>query len=252
MHKITLISIAVLFISSCAVQKKEREGKYFTPAISLENRIEKVSAKNLTNSGFFIRKGKIITRSSDARFNLFFTMRFNTQGKYLISIRSRTGIEAFRVYIDGDSVLINDRLNRNVLYGNTRDFAKITGLPVNLLKISFGDFFFNRPSTKDGTDCSKGEILLNDYYLGLTVNSKIDCSRDKVKSIIVSTGEPDKFISVDYSRFRDDNYSVPGRVRINDPLRKVGITLTIDKYMAPWSGDIEFEPGEGYKLKPIK
>lgn len=207
--------------------------------------------RNISNSGFFIHKGRIQTSGESGRINLFFSMKFTPPYAYLISLRSKTGMEAFRIYLSSDTVLINDRLNKSVLYGNINDFERITGLPAALLKVSYGDLFVIDAKLQPDEVCIDNEIKLNEYFLGLLIKSTIDCLNEKLKSVMLTTGVPDEFITIEYKKFRDDNFRLPKKVEINDFRRKIKITLSLDKYTAPWVGDIEFIPGTGYSVKPL-
>jgi hypothetical protein len=160
-------------------------------------------------------------------------------------------MEAFRLYLTADTVLINDRLNKSVLYGSINDFERIVGLPAALLRVSFGDLFYIDPKLQEDELCIDNEIKLNEYFLGLMVKSTIDCRNEKVKSVLLTTGVPDEFITIEYKKGRDDNIGLPRKVEINDFRRKIKITLSLDKYTAPWLGDIEFIPGTGYQVKPL-
>jgi hypothetical protein len=252
LYKAGIIGLFVVFISAgCATTEKATGISSERQQRAVKDVLQKVAGKNITGAGFFIRKGKITTESESGRISLYFTMKYSVDGKYLISIRSKTGMEAFRVFLSTDTILVNDRLNRTVLYGNARDFGRITGIPAALLKISVGDIFYNNPVIQEGENCSNNEIKLKDYFQGLIVNSTIDCKAEKLKSIVVSTGSPDLFITIDYRKFRDDNYSVPKKVEVNDAGRKIKIIISIEKYLAPWVGEIEFIPGSGYKSKPL-
>lgn len=248
---IASVFLIIILSGSCATTYK-RAGKSTEninqPAIEILN---SVFNKNLTGTGFFVEKGKILTSGENGRISLYFTMKYLKGSKYLISIRSKTGMEAFRVYISNDSVLVNDRLNKNVLYGNTNDFQKITGIPADLLKVSVGDIFMNRPMTENSNQCVNNEIKIHDYYQGLIINSTVDCLIKKTKSAIISTGGVNEFIVIKYSRFRDDAFSVPKKIEVNDPGRKIRIIISIDKYSAPWVGEIQFKPGEGYSTRPL-
>jgi hypothetical protein len=252
LYKVGVIGLLFLLVSAgCASTHKATVGNSDISQREVKDILKGVNSKNITGTGFFIRKGKIVTESESGRVSLFFTMKYSADGKYLISIRSRTGMEAFRVFISNDTILVNDRLNRNVLYGKNHDFEKISGIPASLLKISVGDFFFNKPALEGSDKCMNDEIRLNDYFAGLIINSTIDCKVDKLKSIIVSTGGPDKYITIDYHRFRDDTYSVPKKIEVNDSGRNIRIIISIEKYLAPWVGEIDFIPGTGYKRKPL-
>jgi hypothetical protein len=160
-------------------------------------------------------------------------------------------MEAFRVYLSSDTVLINDRLNKSVLYGNINDFERITGLPAALLRVSYGDLFLIEPKLQPGEVCIDNEVKLNEYFLGLMVKTTIDCLKEKVKSVMLTTGVPDEFITIEYKKHREDHNGLPRKVEINDFRRKIKITLSLDKYTSPWVGDIEFIPGTGYSVKPL-
>jgi hypothetical protein len=213
--------------------------------------LDRTIHRNLGNGGFFIHKGRVMTSGESGRISLFFTMKFVPPSNYLISLRSKTGIEAFRIYLTSDTVLVNDRLNKCVLYGNIRDFERISGIPAALLNVSYGDLFYVDPKLQPDEICLDNEIRLNEFFLGLMVKSTIDCKNEKVKSVLVTTGVPDEFITIEYKKAREDYYGLPRKVEVNDFRRKIRITLSLDKYTAPWIGDIEFIPGSGYVVKPL-
>jgi outer membrane biogenesis lipoprotein LolB len=252
LHKIVIAGFVCLFLfEGCATTRGTNRAITDNGNVVGLEILRHVAEKNLTATGFFIQKGKISTKSENGRISLYFTMKYSSEGKYLISLRSKTGMEAFRVYLSKDSILINDRLKRNVLYGKAGDFEKITGLPASMLKISVGDLFMNKPADNGESNCINNEFKVSDYLFGLMINSTINCLQMKLKSVIVFTGEENKFITIDYSKYREDNYSVPRKIEINDSGRKIKITISIEKYMAPWVGDIDFLPGNGYISKPL-
>ena len=251
MHKIKL-SILILFIglTGCAVSGKLGDNSNVS-SYNTKEILKSTSLKNLTATGFFIQKGRITTYSSEARIVLFFTMKYSTSGNYLISLRGRTGIEAFRVFMTKDTILVNDRLNQRLLYGNPKDFAYISGLPVELLKISVGDFFVNKPSLETAP-ANPGEIRLIDYFEGLSIHSSIDSRREKLKEIYINSGDGGNGISLEFSKYRDDSYNVPRKIEINDAYRKIKFVIQIDKYIAPWVGEFEFIPGKNYNRTPLR
>jgi outer membrane biogenesis lipoprotein LolB len=251
-YKVVLAGFIILVLSSgCATKKRATDYLSVSTGLSGTEIIKRVAAKNLTTTGFFIQKGKITTSGETGRISLYFTMKYSSDGKYLISLRSKSGIEAFRIYLSRDTILVNDRLKRNVLYGKSEDFEKITGLPAALLKISVGDLFINRPLNLKNINCVDDEIRIDDYFFGINIISTISCNAVKLKSVNVSTGEPGKYIIINYLKWREDTYTVPHKVEINDSGRKIKITISIDKYLAPWVGELDFIPGTGYKSKPL-
>ena len=246
-----ILTAILLLISSCAGTRQLNSSAENADGKDASLVLERTLDRNLTKGGFFIHKGRISTSGESGRIGLFFTMKFIPPSKYLISIRSKTGMEAFRIYISNDTVLINDRLNKSVLYGNISDFEKIAGLPAALLKVSLGDLFALDFKLSPEEKCIDNEIKLNEYFMGLMVKSTIDCKTEKVKSVLLTTGVPDEFITIEYKKARDDIFRLPRKVEINDFRRKIRITLSLDKYTSPWIGEIEFIPGSGYTVKPL-
>ena len=219
--------------------------------LGAEKTLRQTEVRNITNSGFFIQKGRISTSGDAGRINLLFTMKYAKPGIYLISLRSITGAEAFRVYITPDTVLINDRLNQQLLYGNPFDFERIAGIHPDLLRISLGDIATNSTGIISGNECQGNRLQIESYYKGLLIRSVIDCRIEKVISAILNTGNPDGGINITYEKHRYDFYRIPRKIDINDYLRNVKITVRIDKYLSPWIGDVEFIPGNGYSIKSL-
>jgi hypothetical protein len=236
---------------SCSTSRKGVNGINTDPGKTVEDIVNSTAERNLTNEGFFINKGKISTSGDEGKISLYFTMKYRLPGVYLISLRSKTGIEAFRVYLNKDTVMINNRLNQTVLIGKARDFERISGIPVDLLKISVGDFFYNYPKGNPGTECINNEIRIEDYFLGLIIKTTIDCARGKPKKVMLTTGTSEEYINIDYEKFRTDKAGVPKFVEVYDFRRKIKIKISITKYSAPWYGDIKFIPGTGYDIKPL-
>ena len=251
MQKALVIAICVILLSGCA---GIRDMSYGDNSESLSASLQAVSqadARNITNTGFFIQKGKISTTGDAGRINLLFTMKYVKPGSYLISLRSITGMEAFRVYLTEDTVLINDRLNQELLYGNPFDFERITGINPDLLKVSLGDFISGNAEVKGENGCSGNNLEVDTYYKGLKIKNIIDCNLEKVRSLELDAGLPGEVITVEYKKSRYDYYRVPRKVEIIDTGRKVRISIKIEKYICPWTGEIEFIPGSGYKIRSL-
>ena len=66
-------------------------------------------------------------------------LKFEYPDKYLISIKSRTGIEGARIYISEDTILFNDRINKKMYYGSSLYLKRKYGLTTNFLPLIFGD-----------------------------------------------------------------------------------------------------------------
>jgi hypothetical protein len=252
LYKVIFITVAVVIVGcGCAVSKRTGNEIIGISQTDAKELIQFTEKQNITNSSFFIERGRISTSGEGGRINLLFTMKYAQPGNYLISLKSATGIEAFRVYIAKDTVLINDRINRVTLYGNPFDFERISGLPADLLKVSIGDIFISGRNGENIEKCIDNKLTVNDYFSGLIIKSIINCALGKTKSVLLTSGKLDEQITLLYSKYRNDNYKVPGRIEVNDFRRKVKIVIRIEKYSVPWIGDVEFIPGAGYKHKKL-
>ncbi|MBE0654758.1 MAG: DUF4292 domain-containing protein, partial [Bacteroidales bacterium] len=119
MQKTVVILVVLLLVTNCSVSKfkaKERSGTYDYEAGSLE--VNKLEDYNLTNLSFYIQKADIEVISRGGKESLLASVKYRFPDSYLISLRTRTGIEAARVLIRSDSVFINDRINRAMYYGS--------------------------------------------------------------------------------------------------------------------------------------
>jgi hypothetical protein len=252
LFKIKILIAVLLYASAgCSVLKKNTTEPLPTTDSAVLNLLKQTRDQNISNNGFFIQRGRISTSGAVGRINLMFTLKFSGNGEYLISLRSGTGMEAFRVFLTKDTVLINDRINQNVLCGDPYEFARITGVPPDLMVIIFGDIFRESNKAVIFEDKSRNEIKIDDYFLGLQVKSIVDSKIKKVKSVMLTTGIPDEFIEINYSKYKGDKFKIPGMIEVNDFRRNVKITVRIEKYSAPWYGELEFVPGKGYGLKKL-
>ena len=61
--------------------------------------------QNITNTDFYIQKAEIEFTNKDNRQKFLCSIKYQRPDKYLISIKSRTGIEGARIYVSEDSII---------------------------------------------------------------------------------------------------------------------------------------------------
>ena len=83
-------------------------------------------------------------------------MKYRLPGNYLVSIRNKTGMEAARVYVTHDTVLINDRIYRKLYIGSNEYLLKKYGIATNSLPLVFGDYLKGLSEVEILKDCSNG------------------------------------------------------------------------------------------------
>ena len=91
--------------------------------------------------------------------------------KYLVSIKSNTGIEIARIYLTEDSVMLNDRLNKKLYYGSASDLKKKYGLTTAILPVIIGDYVNDGKSDEESQNCIDGRL-------------NIECSNKRYKNKI--------------------------------------------------------------------
>lgn len=216
-----------------------------------EEILKEALEKNLSNYGFYIQKGKITIIEGNAKTNLLFTMKYTRGESYLVSVRSLTGTEALRVLLTKDTILVNDRINRQVLYGEAEDFRRISGIPLGLLKICVGDLAGSNIRISSNEKSINKALIIYSLYSGINLNSTIDCKSRKVTRTVLFTENNENILEINYSDFRGDNLLIPGKTGIVDSKRNIKIKIEIKRFIVPWYGDLDFFPGTNFILKRI-
>jgi hypothetical protein len=180
---------------------------------------------------------------------LLASIKFTKPDKYLISLKTRSGIEIVRAFITNDTVLVNDRINRKLYHGNGTAIKAKYGITESLIPVFLGDFF-SKEETVDGQQKCVGGIYSGDYVIsGIKLRYLIDCKINKIVSCYFEGSLREKDVDIKYSDFiKNDNFRTPGRIEIRDLNRGFGISLIIKKIDLNWQGNIDFVPGNKYEL----
>ncbi len=216
-----------------------------------EKIIENTFRNNLSADGFFIQKGKLIVDDGKEKVAFLLSVKYGRDGRYLVSIRSISGIEAMRVYLDFDTLMINDRINREVVYGKASDFERITGINTGLLKICFGDLPGENIFEINESEKNRNTIGIKGFFSGIMYNSNIDCNLKRPVSTEILVGEGVEFIKIEYKKYDGELYKIPREIVVYDSGRQIKLNLRMRKYIIPWHGDIEFIPGAGYRKRKL-
>ena len=237
-------------LSACSVFKKgTRSEAPFRNNSSVNLNLAAVGELNLSSSGFFISKAEVEISGKDIDQNILCTVKFTPPESYLISLRSRTGIEAARLFVSGDTVLMNDRINRRLYYGSNEKLAEKYGFSYSTIALIFGDYLQSEQVNPAPVTCDEGLLRKRNMVERTMVEYTIDCKL--AKTIFASAGRKNE-LNLRYSDFKKyDRIVIPERVEIEDKSRQIKILLTIMKIEFPWEGSIEFIPGSGYEKIPL-
>ena len=76
--------------------------------------MESIIKNNLSKENFYIQKADIKVTQDNISVRFIASIKFRKPDSLLISVKSRTGIEAGRAFITKDTILINDRIKQKI------------------------------------------------------------------------------------------------------------------------------------------
>lgn len=250
MYKIVIILSAVLFITGCSVLKKDRtEVLNDTGLHSTKQSSDEFQIRNVSNENYYIQKAEVQVSGQGGVDKLLLTVKYRKPDQYLISVRNKTGIEAARLFISADTILLNDRINRKLYISSPDYLKKKYGLTLSVIPVLIGDCIEKRGSIFKEEDCINNRIEVEGYVSGVKINYLIDCKLEKpVLSVLESSLSAERIEVRNSEFFEVENHIIPGSIEINDYKRENIIDIKIKRITFSWEGDIDFIPGNNYEI----
>lgn len=245
MRKIILLYLVVAVLSGCSGIKKAGKtgkGKELSGAVSITD----VTEQNLSSGNFYIQKAEVDFDNNNAGFSFIATIKHVVPDQYLISLRMRTGIEVGRIYVDKDTIMANDRINRILYYGKSSVLSARYGVPFELIPVIFGDLVGEAESVNQKSECHDGTIAVNSYLKGVRLMYNIDCSSKKAV-LLKQEGYSGASGEIMYGNFEKNGGKLsPSEITLNHKESGSTLHLKFEKVEIPWEGAIEFVPGNKY------
>jgi len=247
LSKIIFILSVILISAGCSVFHPVERSEYYSTADRDWNSVQQLVVKqNITRHNFFISKARVEVVSDNGRDNFLATVKFLYPDTFLISFRSKTGIEAARVYITNDTILINDRINRKLLFGRPGTAGRKYGITPGILPVLLGDFISTNGNNLNN-ECVNGVAIVNTTIAGNKLSYIINCADAKVISVSRESSNNSSYSVIKFGKFiRESELYMPSNLSFDYPEMKVNII--IDKIEYPWNGNIEFIHGNNYEL----
>ncbi len=209
--------------------------------------ISNIEIKNISKKNFFIQKAQVEISSSGLNENFLASVKFLTPDTFLISLRSKTGIEAARIYLTNDTVLINDRFNRQLIYGKPARLGMKYGLTTEILPVVFGDYISNTERLNGEPTCEKGITVLNSSLHGSKIKYIADCNEGKIIAASMESSTNQGSTDLKFGKFmKSGTVSYPSDITIT--YQEMIINIKIDRFESPWDGIIDFVPGKNYEI----
>ena len=209
--------------------------------------MQELENKNITSNNFFIQKAKIEILSEGTAENFLASIKYLKPDTFLISLRSKTGIEAARIFLTKDTILINDRINRILRYGNSATIERNYGITSEILPVILGDYVKSVEIRDIKTDCVDGTAVVKSNFNGARLIFNIDCKEGKAVSVL-REGSIEKFATaINFKKFiKIHNVVYPSRIKLK--YSGLEVNIEIEKVESPWIGDIDFIPGKNYEV----
>lgn len=250
MRKIIVLLILGIVIQGCSVtRKRQNTSSWNTNILLSENVLESVKYQNITNQGFFIQKAEIELITESGSENFIGSIKYGKSGKYLISLKSRTGIEGARIYITEDSMLVNDRIDKKLYYGSSFYLRRKYGLDQSFLPLIFGDIILDQKCEVEPLKCSENFSKLDCEVNGVIVNYTIDCKKRKIVSADQISDFVRQGVKINYESFLNlGSILLPRKIEIESTQYNLIMKIRVIKVEYPWTGNIQFVPGKGYEV----
>jgi hypothetical protein len=249
LRKIIFILGIIIFSTGCSVSRKQSRAKTKTDNNSVNSNLyESIVNQNLTARSFFIDRAEFKIITSEGEKSGLGTIKFLMPDKFLISIKSKTGIEVSRIMLTGDSIRINDKFNKKLFYGSTSFLKNKYGITTALLPVILGDYVNDERIDSSKIFCEEGKLDIEGVVNEVRIEYVMDCILGK--SILTVPGDivRKETLQIRYSDFfKANNIYTPGKIVITEKESNTTIEIKIQKIISPWEGNIEFIPGKQYE-----
>jgi hypothetical protein len=253
LRKIVYIVLITVVLSGCSVLRKHerRTGSNETNGRSVL--LEELVRNNLTAGDFTISKMDVYINAGNLREKFSATLKFQFPDKYLVSIRSIGNIEVARFFLTPDTVLVNDRINRVVYYGDPEKFSRKFGLDYNLLPVIFGDYVNDNRSVGSKTNCINGSADADGFIRGMKLLYRIDCKNSKISAAEQEGNTGIVLNEINYSEFITVNdITIPSLINMHNKKSDNSLEIRISKIDRSIDAPVEFVPGNRYKKIELK
>lgn len=251
---ITLAAVLLIIITSCSTSRRATERTSARIGDSAAGySISEVLRHNISNESFYISKADIKVEQENVTVRFSASVRFRKPDSLLVVVRSRAGIEAGRGLITKDTILINDRINRNLMIGSARILGSKYGIDAGLVYSLFGDVIIEDHDGQRKIDCRGRGISEVFRYGGRRIEYTFDCTGAKVVRAYFEGDIKSGNITIEYSDFTEaGRIRFPQRIEMIDDLKSLKVVVEIRKMEIPWNGSLRFVPGSGYRVVKIR
>ena len=181
MRKKIEIWILLLFVVGCSGPKKIKSSIDSFDSGQIET-VDQLKSLNITNKDFDIQKISIDYDLGLEDGSLIANLKYRQPDQYLISLRTKVGIEAVRIYIKGDSIYLNDKINKILYRGDDAALMRNYGFSIKMMPLIFADFIDDEVNN-DPIQCSDGSFEVESNKEDIRFEYDIRCDVLKPQAI---------------------------------------------------------------------
>jgi hypothetical protein len=250
LQKVILITVFLILAAGCSPLRKQQKSPSY--ADSSELNISRVLNHNLSISCFNITKGKVRYNDDKTSEEAFFNLKYSPDFKFLVSLRSRAGIEGARIYFDKDTILANDRINHKFYVGSSRYFLIKYGIDKEILPLIFGDLKTLLP-VDENINCKNNECLIVQERDQRKLIYFFDCKIEKLVKVQIYNELSEKGVEIQFSEFITiDGKIFPGQIKIIETQSGGIVEISLEKIDYNCSENFGITEGSGYERIEIK
>ena len=251
MQKLVTLLTAILILSGCSVFRGERKSTAtirYADELSLAN----VRELNLTENDFSIQRAEIKYFDEETEVNLVASLKHRAGNEYLVSLRTRAGIEIARLFVSEDTLLVNDRINKKLYCGSSGYLEEKYGITTDGIPLLFGDLVLT-DNQEEKVICQEGKGIFG-IKTGLKeIRYFLDCNEKKVSGISIGSEDPEKRIDIELSGFKTlGNMVYPEIIELKENYVNSNIRIEIKKIDFTTVDNISFIPGTNYEIIVIR
>ncbi len=253
MRKVIIILLFGILLTGCSISGKRKASLLTDKVFSDSERFyDALKEDNLCSAGFYITRADIGVNTAALNIKLIATVKFKYPDSLFMSLRTRSGIEAGRLLITDDTVLVNDRINRKVHYGDPKDIEEKYNISSKEVFALFGDFLGQPVKSGNSVKCIDGLHYCETRLEGYRLKYEIDCYTRKPYRTFI-TGPDESGIEALFTDFvKHEAKMVPNSIRVTLDKGKGTFTADIRNIETNWVGDIDFRTGRNYRNVRIR
>ena len=251
MQNVISITIIGILFSGCSVFRGERKS---TPSweYASELSVTDVIESNLTNYDFIIQKAEIQYIEEGTEVNLIASLKHRADNKFLVSLRTKSGIEIARIFISEDTLLINDRINKKLYYGSSGYLEEKYGISFLALPLIFGDIIISKP-IQEKIFCKDGKGEIKAKIDTRNVSYLLNCTYRKVTNIKIENENKENHIEISLAEFKNMGANIyPGIIELTENVENSKVRIEIRKIEFNSVDNVNFLPGANYEKVLIK